>query len=229
VTPFKHGTITSSPSWPYVAPFAIFVIFLAVGPYLPVGPEISYPLRVIAVTAALVIWSRNLISLRASRFGASVLVGLAVFAIWIGPDLLWPGYRAHWLFQNPLTGSLASSVPEAARSNIPFLVWRVAGAVVLVPVVEEIFWRAWLMRFFISHDFRSVALGAYSAQAFWICAVLFASEHGPYWDVGLLAGVAYNWWMIRTRSLADCILAHAVTNACLSAYVLWAGKWEYLL
>jgi CAAX prenyl protease-like protein len=218
-----------SPSWPYVAPFAIFLGFLALSPYSPGGPEINYPLRVVAVSAALVLWSRNFISLRCSRFGASVLLGLAVFVIWVGPDLLWPGYRAHWLFQNSLTGRLSSSIPEAARKNILFLVWRFAGMVFLVPVVEELFWRAWLMRYAIKQDFRSVALGAYNAWAFGICAVLFASEHGPYWDVGLVAGIAYNWWMVRTRSLGDCILAHAVTNASLFAYVLYSGQWEYLL
>lgn len=196
---------------------------------MPGGPEITYPLRVVAVSAALLLWSRSVISLRSSRFGASVLLGLAVFAIWVGPDLLWPGYRAHWLFQNSLTGSLASSIPEAARRNVVFLAWRFTGMALLVPVVEELFWRAWLMRYAIRIDFRSVALGAYNVRAFWICAVLFASEHGPYWDVGLLAGIAYNWWMVRTRSLGDCILAHVVTNAALFAYVLYSGRWEYLL
>ncbi len=218
-----------SPSWPYVAPFAIFLGFLALSPYLPGGPEITYPLRVVAVSAALLLWSRHFVSLRCSHFGASVLLGLAVFVIWVGPDLLWPGYRAHWLFQNSLTGRLTSSIPEAARQNVLFLAWRFAGMVLLVPVVEELFWRAWLMRYAIKHDFRSVALGAYNVWAFWLCAVLFASEHGPYWDVGLAAGIAYNWWMVRTRSLGDCILAHAVTNASLFAYVLYSGQWEYLL
>jgi membrane protease YdiL (CAAX protease family) len=59
--------------------------------------------------------------------------------------------------------------------------------------------------------------------------VLFAAEHGPYWDVGLVAGVIFNLWMMRTKSLGDLILAHAVTNACLAAYVIAAGKWEYWL
>ena len=58
-------------------------------------------------------------------------------------------------------------------------------------------------------------------------ALLFASEHGAMWDVGLAAGLLYNFWMRRTRSLGDLILAHAVTNACLSAYVLSRGRWEY--
>ena len=77
--------------------------------------------------------------------------------------------------------------------------------------------------------FLKVPLGTYAASAFWIVAVLFASEHGPYWDVGLVAGLLYNWWMIRTKSLGDCILAHGVTNALLSGYVLATGKWEYWL
>jgi hypothetical protein len=74
-----------------------------------------------------------------------------------------------------------------------------------------------------------VRLGAYSALSFWATAALFASEHGPYWEVGLLAGIAYGWWMIRTKSLADCILAHGVTNLLLAAYVLLQGRWEYWL
>jgi hypothetical protein len=85
------------------------------------------------------------------------------------------------------------------------------------------------MRWLIQKDFLSVPLGSYLPSAFWITAILFASEHGPYWDVGLAAGLLYNWWMVRTRSLADCILAHAVTNACLAAYVVCAGKWQYWL
>ena len=70
---------------------------------------------------------------------------------------------------------------------------------------------------------------AHAPQAFWFTAVLFASEHGAFWDVGLAAGILYNWWMIRTRSLADCILAHAVTNGCLAAYVVAGGHWQYWL
>ena len=72
-------------------------------------------------------------------------------------------------------------------------------------------------------------LGAYSAGAFWIVALLFASEHGPYWDVGLITGLIYNWWMVRTRNLWDCILAHAVTNACLAAFVIYVNQWQYWL
>ena len=42
-----------------------------------------------------------------------------------------------------------------------------------------------------------------------------------------MAGVIYNVWMVRTKSPGDCILAHAITNACLSAYVIAGGHWQY--
>ena len=83
------------------------------------------------------------------------------------------------------------------------------------------------MRWIVSTDFETVPLGTYSAKSMWITALLFASEHGPYWEVGLVAGLLYNWWMVRTKNLSDCILAHAVTNGALSLYVIVAHKWEY--
>jgi len=101
---------------------------------------------------------------------------------------------------------------------------------VAVPILEELFWRGWLMRWIIDpQDFEKVPLGTFAPAAFWLTAILFASEHGSFWDVGLAAGIVYNWWMIRTRNLWDCIIAHAVTNALLAAYVIGAGQWQYWL
>jgi CAAX prenyl protease-like protein len=152
-----------------------------------------------------------------------------VFAIWIAPDLLIKGYRHFWLFENALMPKAATSLSAGAVLSWPVLALRMVRAVVIVPIVEELFWRAWLMRWIIDQDFEKVPLGKYTAQSFWIVAALFASEHGPYWDVGLVAGIIYNWWMVRTRSLGDLILAHALTNFALSAYVIAFGKWEYWL
>jgi CAAX prenyl protease-like protein len=87
-----------------------------------------------------------------------------------------------------------------------------------------------MMRWLIDNtNFLKVPLGKYVPFAFWMVAILFASEHGPYWEVGLAAGIAYNCWIVRTRNLADCILAHGVTNAVLAGYVLVTGQWQYWL
>jgi uncharacterized protein len=160
---------------------------------------------------------------------ATALAGVLIFALWIAPDLLFPGYRQSPLFHNAVVGFARSSLVGAARHDPAVLVLRTLRAAVVVPIAEELFWRGWLMRWMIHPDFRRVPLGAYQATAFWVVALLFASEHGPYWDVGLVAGILLNFWMVRTKSLGDVILAHAIANLCLSGYVILAGKWEYWL
>ena len=97
---------------------------------------------------AAVLWffSRGVVDLRVRNWAGTLGVGVGVFAIWIGPDLLWPHYRESILFQNALTGKIASSVPEELRASWIVLVFRTMRAALIVPIVEELFWRAWLMR-----------------------------------------------------------------------------------
>src|SRR5262245_47912599 len=216
----------------YVAPFATFMLFVALAHWLrlPVSPALLYPVRVVVVATVLMGCSRHLISFRAGSLVGSLLMGIAVFVLWIAPDVLWPAYRGHWLFDNLLVGSAQSSIPHDAKESPIFVAFRVFGSVALVPIVEELFWRGWLMRWLIRpEDFQSIRLGTYTHYSFWITAILFGAEHGSYWDVGLFAGILYNWWMVRTGRLADCIVAHTVTNGLLAAHVLYAGRWEYWL
>lgn len=202
---------------------------LALHSVLPLSDLADQILRVTVMAAVLWFIARPVIDLRVRHPAATVAIGVAVFAVWIAPDLLISGYRHFWLFNNAVTGKAATSLSAPATLSWPVLALRLVRAVVIVPIAEELFWRAWLMRWLIDNDFKKVPLGKYTALSFWAVAVLFASEHGPYWDVGLVAGIIYNWWMVRTRSLGDLILAHAVTNFILGAYVIAAGKWEYWL
>ena len=213
---------------PYVAPMAIFMGMLWLGPKLGIG-EWEFPLRVVILAAAVWFFSRDVLDLRAKAWLGSIVVGVAVFVVWVGPDALIPGYRSHWIFQNSITGKVATSIDTALLTSPMVLVFRIIRAVILVPIIEELFWRGWLLRWLVKNDFQQVPIGAYTPSAVIITALLFASEHGPYWEVGLIAGLIYNFWVIRTRSLADCIVAHAVTNAVLCGYVLATGKWEYWL
>jgi uncharacterized protein len=223
-------TTERKPLWPdvaYVLPFAVFLAFLAIQKYFPLPANVEFIVRDVLLAGVLLGFSRHVIQLRPTQAVQTIVLGIAVFVIWVGPDILFPAYRQHWLFQNSILGRLSVTIPGSVLET-PSVLWpRILQAVLFVPILEELFWRGWLMRWLINPQFEKVPLGTYQAGAFWLTALLFASEHGPYWDVGLIAGIAYNWWMIRTRSLADCILAHAVTNACLCWYVVATHHWEY--
>jgi CAAX prenyl protease-like protein len=220
------------PSILYAGPFVLFVALLPLQRVLP-WPPVWLNLGYVAVMllALATVWRRipdlQLDKLAFRNWFGSAAIGVIVFVAWVVPDMLFPGYRHNVLFENFLTGTTTAGLSEAARTQ-PLVLWlRAFRAVIIVPIVEELFWRAWMMRWIIVPDFLSIPLGTWSARAFWVVALLFAAEHGPMWDAGLFAGVLYNWWMVRTRSLGDLILVHAISNACISIYVVAAGRWAY--
>lgn len=215
------------PAGGYIVPFGMVLLLLAVMPHLGLSPQLEWPLGVALMAAvSLVCWPPE-VSPWPTQWLASVAVGSGVFLLWIAPDMLWPGYRNLPPFANSIVGHTHSSIPVEALRSDWVLAWRSVRAVLIVPIAEELFWRGWLMRWLINNDFRKVPMGTYAPLAFWATAALFGSEHGPYWDVGFLTGIVYNFWMIRSKSLADCILMHGVTNGLLSAYVIVYSQWQY--
>jgi hypothetical protein len=223
--PLRRAEIAADAA--YAAPFGVFVALLVVMPYTGLSGRGALAVWAAVLVAALAGFSRKVIAWRPSFPLQSVAVGAAVFGLWVLPDLVFPDWRSHWLFQNPLVGGQAQAMPAETWRDPVSAAMRALRAVALVPVIEELFWRGWLMRWLIERGFESIPPGTYSRRAFWWTAALFALEHGSYWDVGLMAGIAYNLWIIRSKNLGDAILAHAVTNACLSAYVLWGEHWRY--
>ena len=194
--------------------------------YIPVANPAKELLRDAVLVAAILYFSRSVLPTRAPHWPASIALGLVVFAIWVAPDALMHGWRDHPVFQNAITGHITMSV--APRELTPLmLVLRTMRAALIVPVIEELFWRGWLPRRMQDNSFSKITLGKYTPFAFWITALLFAAEHGPFWEVGLIAGIVYNWWMGRTRSLGDLVLAHAVTNLALSLYVIRTESWMF--
>ena len=97
-------------SLPYVVPFGAVIALLAVRPYLPLSPLAEQAVWILVMVAILALVARPVLDFRVRNWGGSLLVGVAVFAIWIGPDRILPGYHSYWLFSNSITGSVAGSL-----------------------------------------------------------------------------------------------------------------------
>jgi CAAX prenyl protease-like protein len=116
------------------------------------------------------------------------------------------------LIPYPHLGSRTGFNPvEAFSTNISlaaFLIVRLFGLIVMVPTIEELFWRGFALRYFTNEDFETVPMGVFSMSAFWIVTIGSAATH-PEWLVALIAFALYAWLLKSTRSLFAVILAHA--------------------
>jgi exosortase E/protease (VPEID-CTERM system) len=214
----EHGAVAA-----YLMPFlAILAVGMLTGS-VSAGFEWLYPVRVLAAATALWYFRdtyRNL-NWRAGwpAFGA----GLVVFVLWIGFERL--------------SGANPSGVipaPLAAASPFARMAWialRVLGAVVTVPIAEELAFRGFLLRRLVSIDFESVDFKSLAWRTVqWLPLVLssiaFGVLHGERWMVGTLAGVIYALVLMRRGRIGEAVMAHATTNALLAAWVLSTGQWQ---
>lgn len=145
-------------------------------------------------------------------------VGVLVFLLWI---------RMDWTLGAAATPSGFNPTLLSDRTvQIVMTLFRVGGAVLVVPLMEELFWRSFLIRYIIDSNFEQVRIGTFTWGSFLLTVVLFGAEHN-YIYAGVMAGVVYNLVLYRTRSLAQCVLAHAVTNLALAVYVVFTGQWQF--
>jgi CAAX prenyl protease-like protein len=205
------------PWLPYVAPFALFILLTAVEPSTRFVPWL-YPLKTLAVGALILLCARDFPPLDRRSTGLALVVGVAVFVLWVLPEGLVPTIG---------TPVAVNPFEELAQPMAwTWIAFRIVGAAVVVAVMEEIFWRGFILRWLVNPDFRGVPIGTFTWSSFLITSALFAVEHDR-WLVGLVAGVAYNLLVYRTRSLHACVLAHGVTNLVLGLYVLRTGQWSF--
>jgi CAAX prenyl protease-like protein len=190
---------------------------------VPIGSfPLLYTIKAAAVTLTLVVFRAPLRDLRADPrvIPSSLLVGLIVFGLWV---------FIHELIPYPTLGTRLGFDPTTLKGSgwwPAFLGIRLYGLVLMVPVMEEVFWRSFLLRYLTAHDFRSLPMGTFSASALAIMVAASAAAH-PEWVVAIVASLAYALWLRRTRSLFAVVVAHAATNAALGGYVLATGKWLY--
>lgn len=217
----------------YVGPFALFLLGLALvsavvhfagkSDHLLLAKPAYwvFPLQTIACAIALVVFWK------CYEFGSSRVVplaigaGLVVFVLWVSPQML---------FGQP---ARLDGFDPTVFENDPALYWgtvvaRFLRLVVVVPLVEEIFWRGFLQRYLVNERFQTVPFGKYTHLSFWGVVIGFTLVHSSAdYPAAVLTGAIYGWLFVRTKTLLAPIVAHAVTNLALGLYIMKTGQWGF--
>jgi exosortase E/protease (VPEID-CTERM system) len=177
--------------------------------------EWFYPLRLVACLAVIVVYRRRLAALDWRWSWRGPLLGIGVFLVWM--------VCVHFLASD-------STMPQALAAASPSLRWawlvcRVAGSVLTVPLAEELAYRGFLMRRLQSRDFDSLPYERVSWLSLTLSAVVFGAAHGALWLPGIIAGIAYGWIVRRHGRLGEAVTAHMTTNLVIAAVALVSGNW----
>ena len=243
---FLRDQFGKSPAVARVAPFFIFLaLTFCQGQFGEASRYWFYLAK--ALVGAWLIWMARpwIAELKWAVSWPAVAAGVAVFLIWVGLDGWYPTVdEMVQKFLCPLLKKIglekwcpdpakATSVwnPFAQFSDQSALAWlfvvtRIVGSAVVVPPLEEVFYRSFLYRYIARPDFQSVPLGEFRWPAFLITAAIFGFAHYE-WLAGILCAVVYQGLVCWKKRLGDALAAHAITNFLLGLWVVWKGAWNF--
>jgi CAAX prenyl protease-like protein len=223
--------VKNSTFYAYIAPFVVFMLLLCLGDvmatlgwsnYFLAQPKYwIFPLQTVVCGGLVAFyWRRYEFKPPQGWFFASA-IALLVLGLWLAPQELLK-------FPPRLDGFDPTLFPPGSLLYWGNLGMRFLRLAVVVPFLEEIFWRGFLLRYLIKEDFLSIPIGSFSWFSFGGVTLLFALAHwGPDFVPALLTGALFNWVAVRTRSLSSCVLAHAITNLLLGFYIMATRQWGF--
>jgi len=207
----------------YLIPFLAILAAAFVSKAASGGFEWLYALRFFTASIALWYFWPKLKELdwRVGWFGP--VAGVAVFLAWMTPA---------WFVHQPATSSLGQALAALSpTARWTWIAFRVAAAVVTVPIAEELAFRGYLARRFISRDFDAVSFSNLTLLSIFLSSAVFGVEHMKDlldWQhllLGTLAGLAFAAALRWRGRMGDAVVAHAVSNLLLAAWVLGFGDW----
>jgi CAAX prenyl protease-like protein len=212
---------------PRVLPFLVYIAFIFIADMLGrAGVEAHalrwlYAVKIGAVLAVLLAFRRRYTELAWTRLGAralaaAVATGVVVLVLWVNLDAGWMTVGTPLGF-DPRNDGVVDWLMVAVR---------IGGAALVVPVMEELFWRSFLMRWIESPKFLEFDPAHVKTKALVVTVILFGFEHNL-WLAGIVAGAAYSVLYMRSQNLWSPILAHGVTNGLLGVWIISTGHWTY--
>jgi CAAX prenyl protease-like protein len=218
----------------YVAPFVLYLLGTL---FLGMLPEGWYPLgyAVVVVLVGVATWcllrGQGIVQLHAGLWEGVAIGIIGIFAWIVISDFELERRLAQTLnlpsFLMPARRTAYNPFEELSQTWMVyvFTAFRLVGLAVLVPIVEEIFWRGFLSRWLIVEEWESVPLGKFTWFAFFFGSLLFTTAH-PEWFAAFVYAAMINGLFYWKKDLWPCIVAHAVSNFILGVYVLTTASWS---
>ncbi len=180
-----------------------------------------YPVQTFLCGAAVIYFWHEYALRRPARVAFGLTIAIVVFVLWIAP-------QAFLGFAARVTGFNPDLFAAQAPLYWTTVIVRFLRLALVVPLIEEIFWRGFMLRFLIDEDFDRVPFGTFSWSSFVVVALVFGLSHSrPDWPAALVTGVLYNLVAYRTKSLSTCVLTHALTNLLLGLWIMKTGQWGF--
>jgi len=244
--------LEGDPVWARVLPFVLFAgLTLFQGQFGPASNYWVYFAKTLLGVALVWLIYPIVAELRYQVSVAAVVVGVGVFVMWAGLDdaFRWLGWShsyprlsevsfasiSHWLgFSQtppPPPPPVESWNPHRQFGQDSALAWlfigvRIAGSALVVPCLEEVFYRSFVYRYIVKSDFLAVPLRHFAWVPFLATSALFGFAHAE-WLAGILCGFAYQGLVIWKNRLGDAMTAHAITHFLLGLWVVGRGAWQF--
>jgi len=205
-----------------VAPFVIFLgLTFCQGQFGAASAYWFYLAK--TLVAVWLIWEMHpqVLEMRWAISWEAVVIGIGVFVLWVGLDPFYPKFLTSGVVWNP-----HEQFGENSALAWLMMVTRILGSTLVVPPLEEVFYRSFLYRYIVKPDFLSVSLNRFLLWPFLAAAAVFGLSHFQ-WLAGILCGMAYQWLVLRKNRLGDAMTAHAITNFLLGVWVVWRGAWQF--
>ncbi|MBN2141836.1 CAAX prenyl protease-related protein [Candidatus Woesearchaeota archaeon] len=195
----------------YLIPFASYLLMPAVAYGLQLGGLFSYAVAMfVPGVLTFVFWKEYRLDFRKMGWRGlrGVVWGVIVFGAWILLEGRYPLLSGAGLADVvDFSGPLALSI-------------RFVGFVMVTPLIEEIFTRGFLLRYLASEDWKDwskVPVGKFTWFSFIVTVLFFGFSHAE-WLQGLAAGILLNLCYYRSKSVEECIVAHAAANLLLMVF-----------
>lgn len=243
--------VRAEPRVPLMGPYMAYLLLMMFVTGLPEGAgyqHLGIVLHIGGATWATWLLRHHWPALGQSHFGLALIVGILGAWLWVAGqhglsgveiggyalgDRLSLGLDAPFLRLVPI-----EVVDVSHRFATPWAFWthvilKITRAITIVPIVEELFWRGFILRAFVNwNHFESVPIGRLTWFAFLGSSLLSVLQHPGNWGVSILCWMLFNALFYWKKSLRCLMITHGVTNLALYGYVVWThlnghGDWQF--